>query len=309
MNNKILAIDIGFSSCKCKSGDNIWKFPSHIAPTRDNCVELGDKIPGYIWQKKRYIVGEPDNVSTEPEKYSRDISFLIEYGPLFIAHAISRHEKAPNILALGLPLDQFKTHKDMLRDYLSEFTVDDKIYKFDIRVFAQSVGALAEHISSNKPPNDEDGFVIDIGFNTALVLRYQGLQAKSTGSNQYTQFGISRALEALGATIKNSYGEALTPLELNAACQSGYIRRFGKRIDVSSIAKEAISNHINTLLTTIENDYGRQFAKIDRLVLAGGGATHLAEHLPAKYREFTKILQNPEYANVNGYWRMAWREQ
>lgn len=309
MKNMILAVDIGFSSCKCKSGDNIWKFPSHIATTRDNCVELGDKIPGYIWQNKRYIVGEPDNVSTEPGKYSRDISFLIEYGPLFIAQAISKCDKTPDILALGLPLEQFKSHRVKLRDSLSEFSVDGKSYKFNIKIFAQSVGALAEHISVNNPPSDEDGFVIDIGFNTALVLRYQGLQARSNGSNQYTQFGISRALEALGATIKNSYGEALTPLELNAACQNGYIRRFGERIDVSNIAKEAISNHISTLLTTIENDYGRQFVKSDRLVLAGGGATHLAEHLPAKYREFATTLQNPEYANVNGYWRMAWREQ
>jgi len=305
MTKKILAVDVGFSSNKCKSIDKEWKFPSHIAPARTCTVDLGDKVPGYFWRNEHYIVGEPGNTATEAEKYSREISFLIDYCPLYIAHALSEQNDIPNILAVGLPLEQFRSHRDKLRESLSEFEVDGKHYKFDLRIFAQSVGALAEYVSAHRPPIDENGFVIDVGFNTALVLRYQGLEAKSAGSNQYSQFGISRALETLGTTLKSCYGESLTPLELNEVCKCGYLRLFGGKVDVKDKIISATSSHIDTLLKKIEDDYGRQFARADRLVLAGGGTYFLESHLPDKYHKLTTILKDPEFSNVRGYWHLA----
>ena len=178
-------------------------------------------------------------------------------------------------------------------------------YNFDLRIYAQSVGALAHYTHLHTPPPEEDGFLIDVGFNTALVLRYQSLQAKSDGSGQYSQFGIMRALEALGSSLKKNLGESFTPLELNEICRQGYVKRFGSKIDVKELVKSAMSNHIETLCMTIENDYGRQLSRVDRLVLAGGGAYSIAPKLPQKYSEYAVMLKNPEYANAHGYWLLA----
>ena len=305
MSSKVLSIDIGFSSCKCVFMGKEWKFPSHIAPACQSSVDLGDRANGYVWQNTRYVVGDPWNKSAEPEKYSKDISFLIEYSPLFVVNALKNINEHPEILAIGLPLEQFRSHREKLRKNLSSFVVDGKKYDFELRVYAQSVGALAKYIESHTPPLDENGFVVDIGFNTALVLNYQALQAKSAGSGQYSQFGIIRALEALGSSLKSQFGESLSPLELNEVSHQGYIKRFGKKTDVTELIQDAISNHIDTLLMTIENDYGRQLTRVDRLVLAGGGTYSLVPHLPEKYREFTVALENPEYANAHGYWLLA----
>jgi hypothetical protein len=282
-----------------------WKFPSHIAPVRLSTVDLGDKATGYLWQGTRYVVGEPWNESTEAEKYSKDISYLIDYSPLFVTHALKNIIEIPEVLAIGLPLEQFRSHREMLRKCLSSFNVDGKTYNFDLRVFAQSVGALAHYTHLHTPSPEEDGFVIDVGFNTALILRYQSLQAKSDGSGQYSQFGIMRALETLGSSLKSNLGESFTPLELNQICQQGFVKKFGNKIDVSELIKAAITNHIETLCMTIENDYGRQLSRVDRLVLAGGGAYSMARKLPEKYSEYAVILQNPEYANAHGYWLLA----
>lgn len=305
MPSNILSMDVGFSSNKCVYMGKEWKFPSHIAPARISTVDLGDKATGYLWQGTRYVVGEPWNESTEAEKYSKDISYLIEYSPLFVTHALKNITEIPEVLAIGLPLEQFRSHREMLRKCLSSFNVDGKTYNFDLRIYAQSVGALAKYIHSHAPPPEEDGFVIDVGFNTALVLRYQSLQAKSDGSGQYSQFGIMRALETLGASLKRNLGESFTPLELNQICQQGFVKKFGNKIDVTELIKAAMSNHIETLCITIENDYGRQLSRADRLVLAGGGAYSIVSKLPEKYREFAAMLENPEYANAYGYWLLS----
>lgn len=305
MSGSILSIDIGFSSCKCVYMGQEWKFPSHIAPARLSTVDLGDKATGYLWQGTRYVVGEPLNKVTEAEKYSKDISYLIQYSPLFVAHALNKIPEVPEILALGLPLEEFRSHREKLRKNLSSFVIDGKNHNFELRVYAQSVGALAKYIHSHSPPMEEDGFVIDIGFNTALVLRYQSLQAKSDGSGQYSQFGIIRALETLGSSMKKNLGESFTPLELNEICQQGYVKKFGNKIDVTELVKVAISSHIETLVMTIENDYGRQLSRVDRLVLAGGGAYSLVPNLPEKYLQFAVMLERPEYANAHGYCLLA----
>lgn len=276
MSENVMAVDIGFSTCKCVYMGQELKFPSHIAPARVNTVDLGDKVSGYLWDGSRYVVGEPCNKSAEAEKYSIDISYLIDYSPLFVAHALKNVNAYPEILALGLPLEQFRSHREKLRKNLSSFAIDGKKHNFELRVYAQSVGALAKYIHSHAPSPEEDGFVIDVGFNTALVLRYQSLQAQSDGSGQYSQFGIIRALEALGSSLKKNLGESFTPLELNQICQQGYVKKFGNKIDVTELVNAAISNHMETLVMSIENDYGRQLSRVDRLVLAGGGAYFLA---------------------------------
>lgn len=43
----------------------MFTFPSHVALTRASSVDLGDRLPGYIFKNERYIVGDPGNTCTE----------------------------------------------------------------------------------------------------------------------------------------------------------------------------------------------------------------------------------------------------
>jgi len=300
----MLAIDIGFSSCKCKAAGKEWKFPSFVAPAQARSVNLGDEPGGYLYKGHRYNVGDPLD-GADGSKYVREIEFLLEYGPLFVVHALRGLHEVPGVLVVGLPLEQFRAHRDQLRDVLSSFDVNNKHYAFDVRIFPQAVGALAEYVHEAQPPVDENGFLVDIGFNTAIVLKYQGLKAKSDGSTQYNQFGISKALEGLGAVIKANHGVTLSPLELNDVFQKGHMVRYGKRVDMSSELKGVVADHVDTLMKTLRDDYDRHLMRSDRLVMAGGGAYHINGQLPEQYREFCKFLKDPEFANVRGYWCLA----
>lgn len=221
MNKDLLVVEFGSSSCKCIHGEKLWKFSSHIAPLRSTAFELGDKLPGYSWNGKTYIVGEPGNCGSEAEKFTRTTDHILHYYPVVVAHALTKLDKVPSTIAVGLPPEQYRSYGPKLVERLSEFEVDGIVYKFIVKVYAQSVGALVDYVSSHNPPADEDGYVLDIGFNTAIVLRYQSLSARSAGSKQYPQFGISRALETLGDYIKCNYGETMSLLELNEIIRVG----------------------------------------------------------------------------------------
>ncbi|MDA8417159.1 MAG: ParM/StbA family protein [Betaproteobacteria bacterium] len=300
----MLAIDIGFSSCKCKARGREWKFPSFVAPTKARSVNLGDEPSGYLYKGQRFNVGDT-NDGADGSKYVREIEFLLEYSPLFVAHAAKGLASFPSTLAVGLPLEQFRAFRDQIRTSLSEFEVNGRRYQFDVRVFPQAVGALAEYAGESNPPADEAGFLVDVGFNTAIVLKYQELKAKSDGSTQYNQFGISRALEGLGAIIKSKHSLTLSPLELNDVFLKGFLPRYGQRIDLSADLKGVISNHVDTLMKTLKDDFDRHLMRSDRLVMAGGGAYHINGQLPEQYKSFCRFLTSPEFANVRGYWRLA----
>lgn len=302
--NLVLAIDIGFSSCKCRFGQKEWKFPSFIAPAKARAVNLGDGESGYLYKGQRYSVGDPSE-GADGVKYVREISFLLEYGPLFVAHAVKSLSYQPSAIVVGLPLEQFRGYREQLKEVLSDFEVNGRCCHFDVRVYPQAVGALAEYVYEMTPPSSENGFLVDIGFNTAIVLKYQDLKAKSDGSTQYNQFGISRALEELGAAIKAKQGISLSPIELNEVFTKGYLSRYGERIDLKAELRGVVSNHIDTLMKTLRDDYDRHLMRSDRLVLAGGGAYHINGQLPEQYQAFCRCLKDPEFANVRGYWRMA----
>lgn len=301
----MLAIDIGFSGCKCKTAKNEWKFPSFISPGSEQTVDLGDGPSGYKFRGTRYKVGNPGGDGGSGAKYVRNIEYLLEFGPLFVAHAIKSMGTMPQVLAVGLPLEQYLAYRDAMRNALMSFEVNGNTYRFDVRVFPQAVGALAQYRQEANPPAGENGFLVDIGFNTTIVLKYQDLKARSEGSTQYNQFGISRALEDLGAVIKSRHGQTLSPLELNDVFLKGYLQKFGTRVSLENELHDVISNHVDTLMKTLRDDYDRHLMRSDRLVMAGGGARHINGQLPEQYREFCLFLDSPEFANVRGYWMLA----
>lgn len=300
----MLAIDIGFSSCKCKVSGKEWRFPSFVAPAKARSVNLGDEPSGYLYKGQRFNVGDTSD-GADGSKYVREMDFLLEFSPLFVVHALKGLNPRPALLAVGLPLEQFREYRDRIRNVLSAFEVNGVAYKFDVRVFPQAVGALAEYAYDSAPPLDESGFLVDIGFNTAIVLKYAHLKAKSDGSTQYNQFGISRALEELGAIIKGKHSLTLSPLELNDVFQKKYLSRYGERIDLTLDLQSIVSSHVDSLMKTIKDDFDRHLMRADRLVMAGGGSYHVNSQLPDRYRKFCIFLKTPEFANVRGYWRLA----
>ncbi|WP_457642384.1 ParM/StbA family protein [Persephonella sp.] len=299
----IIAIDTGFSSVKVKTQDKEFKFPSAIAVYKQSAIRLGDEdTPKYKYQGREFVVGE-EALDYDDKKYARSVEFLMEYTPLFIAEAVRQADGEYNQLSVGLPLGYYMEYKDRLKEKLSKFMINGKVYEFDVAVHPQGVGILADYVYQETPEEDETGYVLDIGFNTVIAVRYKDLKAKAEGSKQYELFGISKAIEDLQEYIKANYDLNLNSIEANDVFLKGYLKAgYGKRYDLTDVINKIMENYIDTLLKTIENEFDAYLKKVDRLVIAGGGAYHIEKYLPEKYREFIYTPDKPEFSNVRGYY-------
>lgn len=305
----VMGFDGGFSANKVitPKGD-IFKFPSAVAVMRTAAVDLGDddeEESVYRFEGDLLKVGE-DAVDDEDKMYERNINFVIKNSPLFVAHALKRCTgEIPSIIAAGLPVEQYRKYRTELKERLSAFTVNGENYKFDVPVYAQGIGALADYVTSTDPPGDERGFVIDIGFNTVIGLRYEKLQAKSDGSCQYTELGISRPMEEVIRALKNKYNIHFDHIGINQLFMKGKTRLGGATINVQETAAPIMKEYLERLFARLRNDFGRHFAKADRILVVGGGAYHFEKDFLSEQGDIIYIPERPEFANVRGYRQLA----
>lgn len=296
----VLAVDIGFSYVKVKKEDGEFKFPSVLAVYKPSAVDylLQDKVLEF--EGKQYVVGE-EALDYTDKKYTRSIDFVIEYAPLFLAKALGDNTEGK--IVTGLPIEDFKSNKDKLKERLSKFVVNGKVYNLDVEIYPQGIGALASYIAQRNPDKWERGYILDIGFNTLIAVRYDELRVRVEGTKQYTEFGISKAVQDLQSYIQSQYNQTLNLLEANDVFLKGFLRGdYGKRYDMFNVIDKIVENYIDGIIKTLEGEYGRFIKTADRLVAVGGGAYYLQNYLPDKYKDFIFIPDNPEFANVRGYY-------
>jgi len=304
----IFAVDQGYSYCKCMTSEKCFKFPTAIAAKKVAGFEGAREEGLYTFNGRDYRVGD-DAVKSDAKKYLRDISFLLDYAPLLVAHSIilSGLDAIPEILVVGLPLFEHFKYQEELQKRLALFIVNGITYKFDnVKVFPQGMGTLADYITTTNPDSNEDGYVFDVGFNTVISLRYNGLSAQQEGSRQYDQMGISRPLEELINALKVKHGYNLDLISLNAAFVSGAIRGdVGGQINIKELAEPIMAEYLDELINTLKNDFGRYFNQSQRLILSGGGAYYLSELIPSEYRSKVYVPPMPEFANVRGFFQVG----
>jgi len=301
----MLAIDTGFSSCKVKIGTTEFKFPSAVAVYKPSAIKLDETVQTYDFEGQTYVVGEAA-LEYEDKKFTRDMNFILKYAPLFVTHALEKAKVIDYQISVGLPLGYFKDMRDAFKERLKEFTINKVTQQFNVKVSAQGIGILADYISTQCPSRDESGYILDIGSNTVIVLRYQDLKAKAEGSDQYDKMGISKALEDLRTIIEIKYGRSLDNSELNQALLAGTIKAgYGQRHDISGDIKQVIENYVDTLVKKIEDTYDKRLQTSDRLILAGGGAYYLEKYMPEKYKGFMFVAPQPEFSNVRGYYLLG----
>jgi hypothetical protein len=302
-----IAIDTGYSFVKVKTGDKTFKFPTAIAvkgPTSTNFIKE-ERV--YDFHDKLYRIGE-DALHYDNRIYARDIEFIIKHSPLLVAHALELAglKECPKELRVGLPIENFSSERKKFQQRLSKFVVSGKDYAFEkVVVIPQGIGALSDYFSEAKPSSTENGFLFDVGFNTVISLRYINMAAVQEGSRQYDQFGISRALESLATRIKNKSGMQFDLVGVNQVFQDKKIKGVaGAEIDVTGMISETMEEYLEMLMNRLRDDFGRHFDASDRLIISGGGAYYLKNSIPEKYKKIVYCPEEPEYANVRGYYYM-----
>jgi hypothetical protein len=315
-----LAIDIGFSSVKVTDGIS-FKFPTLISGYTKPSVDLGyGREKTFTYEGRDYLVGDEAKNGTDV-MYSFEIDFLIDYAPLFIAKAVEIAESkgAGNILeiALGLPIEYYKDNKERLWQTAKSFIINDRQYRFYEKVkkdgsllypvYPQGIGILSDYIEQAgvTVKDDGSGFVLDIGFNTVLVVAFENYGATKAGHKQYTQLGISKASRKLEDYLINTYGiDDRTQIELLQILTNKTFKHYGKKIDVSDKVNAIMLDYIDGILLRVQTDYDRRFGSSDKLIIGGGGAYYVKNDIYKKYPDLAVFMENPEFSNARGFYHL-----
>ncbi|KAA0259086.1 ParM/StbA family protein [Deferribacter autotrophicus] len=304
---KVVSIDVGFGDVKVvyeRAGNLVFKkFPTaikEVLPTRiDFSTSSSEKE--YYYNSRYYVIGE--NAKNNSLNQST-VNSLVEFTPLLIYKAIIDYqlETENTIFALGLPLYEYtQKNKQRLKAKLADFEVDYKKQGYFVHIYPQGVGCYFAYTLYHKQ-EIQNALILDIGFNTVEIILLRNGRIVKTESTMLAKNGIMQIAGLLKRLllerkkINLSYQEAIDIL-INKS-----ITIYGKKFDLSDIVTEVKRMYSDQLLKEIYAMYDDNLRSADRLLLCGGGAYHIGDHLPEEYNGLAEILPDAEFANALGYY-------
>ncbi|MBV5339814.1 MAG: ParM/StbA family protein [Deltaproteobacteria bacterium] len=293
----MIAVEVGFSSVKVKHGNYVFSFASAIVEEIGS-MSFGKFTPGvYEFERRRFLVG--DRALVRPDQnYKLELDWLIEKAPLFVFHALAlaRCENEDTIV-VGLPPEYFFGNMDRLRQRLSSFAINGKQYGFKrVYVMAQGVGSFYDYCNMFPPKESDNSLLVDIGANTINAMIAFGDEVSPEESIQFTRSGACIAAKEVIATLR-SKDITISQSQAHIILKSG--THNGEPIDnIAAI----ISNFAQHTLDLIYNEYANH--TLTRIILTGGGADLIKNHLPESHQLIRKLcyVNDPVYSNVRGYY-------
>jgi plasmid segregation protein ParM len=301
----MIGLDIGFGDVKYVTQEKLSKYPSAIAYAPQGGVFLGshaDSAKAYSYNSKNFIVGEQAIYDALP---TRDINFLIEYAPVFIAH--TRGMVSFNTLCVGLPLGYYSKAAEFKRT-LSNFIVDGIEHNYEVNVLPQGLGVLFDYIfddQGRKINNVSDCLVVDVGFNTVDILAYVSKKAVSAQSGMLEGQGICAITNEISKYINQKYKDTITDQETKEVLRSRAYKRYGQIDDLSAFITEITQQYAHRLLSHITQRWDSLLKRSEKILIAGGGAYYLNGHIPSQYKNMVEIVRpnGSEYANAAGFYK------
>lgn len=218
--------------------------------------------------------------------------------------------EAPLSLMVGLPLQMLtgeaaKGYQDAVKKWLKgrhSWTADGSAYEVEIqevRLTPQPVGALFDYVMDDGGQliADRRGIlraevgILSVGFNTLelLVVREQSAVERFTAGNTV---GVRRLLELLNRDGMYSLGELDLLVRNN-------------KVDLS----QALPIWAREVNGEIEKRWGQSFRRFAKVLVVGGGALLLRDHLTAQFKGKALVPDNPVMAISRGLWKLSLRRR
>lgn len=307
----ILAIDTGFAQTKVYTGNVQKIFPTAVArPATIFCKDIpSGGSRQYTINGKTLVVGYDALKSEVSQDYNLEVEDHIGIIPYLIAAAADIAGvdlAAVNVVVLGLPITDFVKNKSRLLDVMRNYTVNGVTYTFQIQIEPQAIGALTAYAhESAVMAEDEEGVILDCGGNTLHVVGYRGDEAQRDGTKVYDKRGVAEAAKKVSVILQDRTGHQYSLPQTMEIMRKGFVKHCGKRIELSAEISKILAEHFEELVRQIQTDFRESFDSKDKLILAGGGAKLLKEHLPDIWQDMIFVIAEPEYANVRGYYYAA----
>lgn len=323
-----MGIDIGFGDVKvvsAKIGGNgkadiaKFKFPTAVARVKNKAIAgLEDAQIEYVFENSKYLLGS-DALGSINILPTRDIDFIMEFGPLLIFKAFehaARHYHLPikavctsAEVCLGLPLAYYKEKKNELARRLTSFEVTGCSVNISrLAIQAQGQGILLDflfddHCRPDRKWLGSDLLILDIGFNTIDILCVQKGRSSSEWSNMLEGAGICRICRDLDIELKRM-GLELGEQTIKNVLVERRTTKYGKPIDLSATIARLTSDYADFLHRQIQSKLSDVMKTTRKLIVAGGGAYYVADTFKRKYSGgFLLVPVDAEYSNAGGFYK------
>lgn len=322
----LMAIDVGYSHTKGATDGRRILFPSVVGEVQRSHIDLDlARTNGYLQIETDagvWFVGEAALEQSRLTTRRQDRGWIEtpEYRALVLT-VITELSTATNVavsLVTGLPIDYY-ADRDKLVQRLKGVhnvkragrTYSQRVEISEVVVLPQGLAAvLSEALDERgriRPGPVSEGTVglLDIGGHTTNMATFKELReiARLTAS---IDIGMWAPLTEIGKRINALCpGLELRGHEVVEAVRVGKVRYYGKMMDVSGIAQEVLVPFARQVLGEATALWGSA-ARLDALLIAGGGAAIIGPLLVAEYPH-ARVVSNPQWANVEGYLRFGRR--
>lgn len=280
-----------------------------------------------------YAHGERDKIRrpNNEERYgSADYLMLIKVLLLQMFQACRGKERIKPTLVISIPIEQYNSPKvvrDIKESLCGITNIEDQegcclrvsIEEKRLRITPESTGALSHYafdeVSLNPRKSSStvgDTAVVDIGFLTTNVSLFTGTAYQRDSAFTVPRGGFGVVVKDIQEKVKIN-GRQIEISKLDRALRSvaGIPPKKEKKIDVGGGAKVVVTqiydNALEALVSQIYNELLNGISTvIQRVIISGGGAYHVGNHLKAMMPEGFEvaIVPNPELANVYGGYTM-----
>lgn len=311
-----IGMDIGHSAVKLawndKQAPRSLIFPSAVVPyfpiSEENTRKQAE-LDLVVIDGKSFYVGETAarQSATSVTGLSMDWINTKEHAALIVA----ANEKLTRlgvpvlgrIIILGLPVSSFSRQKDALLAESNRLLPNTTIH-----VYPQPLCAFQTHMldlqgnpASGRSLANESWATIDVGhYTTDIILMHKGdwIEPASASCS-----GIYKACQAFQKIMAADKYE-VDFLEAEECLKTRRLRDFGKTIDVSAQAEQALEVVISEIREKAVSLLSDRVRKLDGVLITGGGAEAVYNSL-IKVWPNTKMTPNPRMAVADGMRRMA----
>ncbi len=209
---------------------------------------------------------------------------------------LSSYGVVPKLIVAGLPVDTFNAYMEKLYEQVTA------VFGCGVLPVPQPWGVYQDYLLNdsgrlkNSKALSERDAVIDVGhFTTDILLMSNGNWIQeSSGST----IGMSKSCSEL-QTLLAAQGITATTIEVQEIMKSRKVKEYGSYRDVNDLVEKSILSARSQIVQFANNLLGSQARTIDRILIAGGGASSVFDEFKALWPQCI-LIDDPRFSVVVG---------
>jgi len=309
--NTVIGLDVGYGRVKavCADGRAVDE-PALTLRVGGDDFGIAEDVRVIDDLNGRYVAGEAAQHYGRAKVPRVDSGWIDtpEYRVLAF-HALEQLGYRRADVVAGLPLDLVRSHSARLKSVMHDWRklgVELNV----LRVLPQPLGTLWDVATTVDGSfradyaNQRIG-VIDVGSGTIDCLEISDFKPSMT-MWKTLDHGISRAYDFAYYRIAEKHGpDAVSRAEMPAILRERTMHKYGKQVDVSKVAKDALRPVLFAIAEARKELWGSG-AGLSKIIVTGGGAEMLRDMLPEViHRDQVVVPDEPSLSNARGFCKLA----